>query len=118
MFSGGDPYDHNKEELKGLFRRLGEVINETLADSKEVQEILKVIKGFGLGVDLSMVMGLGLYYRPDVSQDFGLDKDDTQGDKIKFEITSGDMQFLEKNRLGLIMDKDITPSKDTDDINP
>lgn len=119
MFSGGeDPDDQNQDELKGLFKRLGEIINETLASSKEVQEILKQIKDFGLGVDLSMVMGLGLYYRPDMSQNFGIDNDETQNGNIKFEITSGDEKFLRQNRLGLAIDNDNIVSKDSEDINP
>ena len=92
----------DKEELKGLFKRLGEIINETLADSEDVQEVLGQIRNFGLGVDLSMVMGLGFHYRPDVCQDL----DGPFDGKIRFELTSGDRKFLGHNKISLDIDSE------------
>ena len=103
MFNDGESYE-KKDELKRLFKILGEVINDTLSHSKEVQEILSQIRIFGLGVDLSMVIGLGLYSRSDGDHEILLSSDE---EKIRFELTSGDVAFLEDHKLKLSLDKDM-----------
>ena len=110
-FEEGDPKE-NKEELKWLFKRLGEIINETLADSKEVQEVLGQIKRFGLGVDLSMVMGLGLYYRPDSCPNLTAELEEPPEGELRFELTSWDESFLKLNGLLFRMEEEGNISQD------
>jgi hypothetical protein len=100
MFYDEDSHE-KKDELKRLFKRLGEVINDTLSHSKEVQDILSRIKIFGLGVDLSMVVGLGLHARSDSDQKgvFDPNPDKVSEGEIRFELTSGDKAFLAHNKL-------------------
>lgn len=109
MFFDGDSHE-NKDELKKLFKRLGEVINDTLSHSKDVQDILSQIRIYGLGVDLSMVIGLGLHTRPDADQDMVFGPETVPEGEIRFELTSGDKAFLEHNKLRLTIDKDMTDS--------
>jgi hypothetical protein len=91
----------NRNELKQLFKRLGEVINDTLSHSEEVQEILQEIRILGMGVDLSMVIGLGLYSHADGTHEILFDSDE---EGIRFELTPADMAFLDQYKLKLIMD--------------
>ncbi|MGA1842513.1 MAG: hypothetical protein ACMUIU_18015 [bacterium] len=109
MFYDEDSYE-KKDELKRLFKKLGEVINDTLSHSKEVQDILSRIRIFGLGVDLSMVVGLGLHARSDSDQEGVLGPEKVSEGEIRFELTSGDRAFLEHNkiRLNIDIDHDIT----------
>jgi hypothetical protein len=107
MFYDQDSHE-KKDELKRLFKRLGEVINDTLSHSKEVQDILSRIKIFGLGVDLSMVVGLGLHARTDADQEGVLGPDTVSEGEIRFELTSGDKAFLAHNRIRFNIDNDIT----------
>ena len=109
----GESYER-KDELKRLFKRLGEVINDSLSHSREVQDILSEIRVFGLGVDLSMVIGLGLYSRSDGGQDIIFDPDELPEEKIRFELTSGDAKFLEHHKLKLSLDKDMADGAETD----
>jgi len=97
-----------KDELKRLFKRLGRVINETLSHSDEVQEILSQIKVFGLGVDLSMVIGLGLYTSADSDHEALLGTESEENEEIRFELTSGDITFLEHHKIKLNMDNEVT----------
>lgn len=97
-------YPEKKEELKKLFKKLGRVINDTLSHSDEVQEILSQIKIFGLGVDLSMVVGLGLYTNSETDQEIVFGTETEQQEEIRFELTSGDLTFLERHRIKLTMD--------------
>ena len=98
-------YPEKKDELKRLFKKLGRVINDTLSHSDEVQDILSQIKIFGLGVDLSMVVGLGLYTNSETDQEivFGTETEQPE-EEIRFELTSGDLTFLERHRIRLTMD--------------
>ncbi|MGA1844794.1 MAG: hypothetical protein ACMUIS_09575 [bacterium] len=91
----------NRNELKKLFKRLGEVINDNLSHSEEVQEILHQIRILGMGVDLSMVIGLGLYSHADGTHEILFDSDE---EEIRFELTSADRAFLDQYKLKLIMD--------------
>ena len=101
-------YPEKKDELKRLFKKLGRVINDTLTHSDEVQEILSQIKIFGLGVDLSMVVGLGLYTNSETDQEIVFGTETEQEEEIRFELTSGDLTFLERHRIRLTMDTEIT----------
>lgn len=103
MFEGESK--EKKEELKWLFRKLGEVINDTLSHSEDVQEVISQIRKCGLGVDLSMVIGLGLYCNTDVCQN-NSDLDTVPKGEIRFELTSADKVFLEEFNLRLNIDND------------
>ncbi|MBN2372997.1 hypothetical protein JXL19_04330 [bacterium] len=97
-----------KEELKLLFKKLGDVINDTLSHSDDVQEVLRQMRKWGLGVDLSMVIGLGLYCNTDLMQ-----KDSGNGaipnEEIRFELTTEDRAFLNELNLRLNIDNDNSP---------
>jgi len=102
-------YDDSKEKndsLKLYFKRLGEIVNETLSQSKEFQEVLNQIKSFGFGVDLSMIIGLGLYVNSKQTV-----KDYESGpllkEGIRFEITSEDNVFLQRNGLRFDIDNQM-----------
>ena len=107
MFNDEDSHE-KKDELKRLFKRLGEVINDTLSHSKEVQDILSQIRIFGLGVDLSMVVGLGLHARSDSEQEGIFSPETVNEGEIRFELTSGDKAFLSHNKIRLTIDNDIS----------
>ncbi len=103
-----EEFKERKEKLKWYFKRLGEAINDTLTHSQEVQEMLSQIRGFGFGVDLSMVIGLGLYSNMnDPQNDF--EKEAPFREEIRFELTPEDMAFLQQNNLCL----DIEENKET-----
>lgn len=93
--------NEKKDELKWFFHKLGEAINDTVNHSEEVQDILNQIKKFGLRVDISMIIGLGIYNSfpdKDVKNKEG---NDHLEKSIRFELTTDDRAFLALNKIVL-----------------
>lgn len=90
--------NEQKERLMRHFKRLGEVVNETLSASEEIQDMLGQIREFGFGVELTMLIGLGLSpssRRSDKAKTSDLLSQETK----EFILTQEDKLFLSSNGI-------------------
>lgn len=85
------------DNLKRLVQELGEAINQAVADSDRISEVMDRIKATGNDVFLVLEASIGLNRR-EGSGDSESSNDLNSGD---FEITSQDLQFLRSLRIAV-----------------
>jgi hypothetical protein len=86
------------EKLKKLMKELGEAINQTVAESDRISDVMDRIKASGNDVFLVLEATIGFNQR-DGSADSAPNKDfDSSGE---LEITSQDLQFLRSLRIAV-----------------
>jgi hypothetical protein len=100
--SGSYHSDHSganvDQELKKLMKELGEAINQAVADSDQISEVMSRIKESGHDVFLVLEATIGFNQRegaqePDSSKEF------TSSGKL--EVTSQDLKFLRSIRIAI-----------------
>jgi hypothetical protein len=84
------------EKLKNLVKELGEAINQAVADSERISEVMDRIKATGNDVFLVLEASIGFNRREGSGEpDSGKDVNSSG----EFEITSQDLQFLRSLRI-------------------
>jgi len=86
------------DQLKRLMKELGEAINQAVADSDTISDVMGRIKAGGYDVFLMLEATIGFNQRegspdPDVPKEFK-----SSGE---FEVTSQDLQFLRSLRIAV-----------------
>lgn len=90
------------DQLKRLVKELGEAINQAVADSDRIAEVMGRIKASGHDVFLALEATIGFTQREPSYE--GVPHDDRKSSG-QLEITSQDRQFLRSLRIA-ITDKD------------
>jgi hypothetical protein len=86
------------EKLKKLMKELGEAINQTVAESDRISDVMDRIKAAGNDVFLVLEATIGFNQR-DGSGESAPNKDFNSSGE--FEITSQDLQFLRSLRIAV-----------------
>jgi hypothetical protein len=86
------------ENLKKLVKELGEAINQAVADSDRISDVMGRIKASGNDVFLVLEATIGFNHR-DNSRESEPDNDFNSSGEL--EITSQDLQFLRSLRIAV-----------------
>ena len=88
-------------EFKRLIEELGAAINESLAESERISDVMTRIKaaGYDLFLVLEVTIGVDKHGSGDVLHRHKLSK------RARFQITGEDMQFLKALQISLDDDK-------------
>lgn len=88
------------QRLKQLMKELGEAINESLADSDQIAEVISKIKGSGYDVFLVLEATIGFNKREEsVAAKPTLVK--SAGGEPEFKVSAQDLKFLKSLRISL-----------------
>lgn len=91
--SGG----HVNQRLKQLMKELGEAINESLADSEQIAEVISKIKGSGYDVFLVLEATIGFNKREETPAKPTLVKSGKS--EPEFKMSAQDLKFLRSLRI-------------------
>jgi hypothetical protein len=86
------------EKLKKLMKELGEAINQAVAESDRISDVMGRIKASGNDVFLVLEATIGFNQR-DGSRESEPNKDFNSSDEL--EVTSQDLQFLRSLRIAV-----------------
>ena len=86
------------EKLKRLMKELGEAINQAVAESDRISDVMGRIKASGNDVFLVLEATIGFNQR-DGSGEIGAAKDFSSSGEL--EVTSQDLQFLRSLRIAV-----------------
>jgi hypothetical protein len=86
------------QELKKLMKELGEAINQAVAESDQISDVMSRIKAGGHDVFLVLEATIGFNQR-EREQEPASQKEFTSSGKL--EITSQDMKFLRSMRIAM-----------------
>jgi hypothetical protein len=86
------------QELKKLMKELGEAINQAVADSDQISDVMARIKASGHDVFLVLEATIGFNQR-DGAQESSTQKDFPSSGKL--EVTSQDLKFLRSMRIAM-----------------
>jgi hypothetical protein len=98
---GGGPVD---QQLKQLMKELGEAINETLADSEQIAEVVSKIKDGGYDIFLVLEATIGVSKQGEKSSD-KTSLVTTLTSNPEFKISDQDLKFLKSLRIKI--DEDV-----------
>lgn len=90
------------QELKKLMKELGEAINEAVAESDQISDVMSRIKASGHDVFLVLEATIGFNQRESKVETAGRPESKSSGE---FEITSQDMKFLRSMRIAVSEDR-------------
>lgn len=85
------------QRLKQLMKELGEAINESLADSEQIAEVISKIKGSGYDVFLVLEATIGFNKREDAPAKPTLIKGGKS--EPEFRVSAQDLKFLKSLRI-------------------
>ena len=88
------------QRLKQLMKELGDAINESLAESDQISEVISRIKSGGYDVFLVLEATIGFNKRDEQSDDKPALVNASKGDP-EFKIDAQDMKFLKSLRITL-----------------
>ena len=86
------------QELKKLMKELGEAINQAVAESDQISEVMSRIKAGGHDVFLVLEATIGFNQR-EAGPDASSPKNSSSSGKL--EITSQDLKFLRSMRIAM-----------------
>ncbi len=86
------------EKLKKLIKELGEAINQAVAESDRISDVMDRIKASGNDVFLMLEATIGFNHRGDSRESEPGNELNSSGD---LEITSQDLQFLRSLRIAV-----------------
>ena len=86
------------DELKKLMKELGEAINQSVAESDEISNVMARIKAGGYDVFLVLEATIGFNQRADAGES-SRQKDLTSSGEL--DITSQDLKFLRSLRIAV-----------------
>ena len=86
------------QELKKLMKELGEAINQAVADSDQISDVMSRIKASGHDVFLVLEATIGFNQR-EGAQEPSAQKEFTSSGKL--EVTSQDLKFLRSMRIAM-----------------
>jgi hypothetical protein len=86
------------DQLKKLVKELGEAINQAVADSDRIAEVMGRIRARGHDVFLALEASIGFTQRDDAGDELPRKKTSSTGE---LEITSQDQQFLRSLRIAV-----------------
>ena len=92
--SGGDA----DEQLKQLMKELGEAMNESLADSEQIAEVVSKIKDGGYDIFLVLEATIGVS-KPGEKSDDKTSMATTLTTNPEFKISDQDLKFLKSLRI-------------------
>jgi len=84
------------DQLKRLVKELGEAINQAVADSDRISEVIARIRASGNDVFLVLEASIGFSQRESKDESASGEESTSSGE---LEITSQDMQFLRSLRI-------------------
>jgi pentose-5-phosphate-3-epimerase len=93
-FTGG----HVDQQLKQLMKELGEAINESLADSEQIAEVVSKIKDSGYDIFLVLEATIGVS-KPGEKSDDKTSMVTTLTTNPEFKISDQDLKFLKSLRI-------------------
>jgi len=85
-------------ELKNLMKELGEAINQAVAESKEISDVMSRIKAGGHDVFLVLEATVGFNQREGLAEKVPPREFKSSGE---LEITSQDLKFLRSMRIAV-----------------
>lgn len=91
------PGGHVNQRLKQLMKELGEAINESLADSEQIAEVISKIKGSGYDVFLVLEATIGFNKREETPAKPTLVK--SGKNDPEFKVSAQDLKFLKSLRI-------------------
>ena len=86
------------QELKKLMKELGEAINQAVAESDQISEVMSRIKAGGHDVFLVLEATIGFNQREGAAESASQNSSSPSG---KLEITSQDLKFLRSMRIAM-----------------
>ena len=86
------------QELKKLMKELGEAINQAVADSEQISDVMSRIKARGHDVFLVLEATIGFNQRDDANEPAPRRELPSSG---KLEVTSQDLKFLRSMRIAM-----------------
>lgn len=91
------------ENLKHLFQQLGEAMNQSLANSEEVANVIGQIKASGYDVFLAFEATIGFSKQEEEEQTVGTGPTlvNARGREPEFKVNSQDERFLKSLRIRL-----------------
>jgi pentose-5-phosphate-3-epimerase len=92
------------QQLKQLMKELGEAINETLADSEQIAEVVSKIKDGGYDIFLVLEATIGVSKQGDKATD-KTSLVTTLTSNPEFKISDQDLKFLKSLRIKI--DEDV-----------
>jgi hypothetical protein len=93
------------ENFKRLVKELGNAINDSLADSEKIAEVLARIRAAGYDLFLVLEVTIGFNKRGETSLVHRQRLNTESGQDPDFHITSQDAQFL--RALKIVVDEDL-----------
>jgi hypothetical protein len=88
------------QRLKQLMKELGDAINESLAESEQIAEVISKIKSGGYDVFLVLEATIGFNKRGERSDDKPELVNVSKGDP-EFKVDAQDMKFLKSLRISV-----------------
>jgi hypothetical protein len=89
---------HVDQQLKQLMKELGEAINESLADSEQIAEVVSKIKDSGYDIFLVLEATIGVS-KPGEKSDDKTSMVTTLTTNPEFKISDQDLKFLKSLRI-------------------
>ena len=86
------------DQLKKLMKELGEAINQSVAESGQISDVMSRIKAGGYDVFLVLEATIGFNQRSSDSEASLAKERQSSGE---FEVTSQDLQFLRSMRIAV-----------------
>jgi hypothetical protein len=86
------------DELKKLMKELGEAINQSVAESEQISDVMARIKAGGYDVFLVLEANIGFNQRADAGESRRQPEYTSSGE---LDITSQDLKFLRSLRIAV-----------------
>lgn len=87
------------QRLKQLMKELGEAINESLAESEQISDVIAKIKGSGYDVFLVLEATIGFNKREDAASPGKPTLVKSGKSEPEFKISAQDLKFLKSLRI-------------------
>lgn len=87
------------QQLKQLMKELGEAINESLADSDSIAEVVSRIKDGGYDIFLVLEATIGISKPGESSTEKATLVTSPSGNNFEFKVSDQDLKFLKSLRI-------------------